>query len=80
MTRILNILIALDCFLFCLVCLGNVQRGETASEAAYKLERDGRFFGFMRPVIDTLFFFDPQHCQRAYERAQELIEWRARHG
>lgn len=42
-TRILNILIALDCFLFCLVCLGNVQRGETASEAAYKLERDGRF-------------------------------------
>lgn len=78
--RILNLLVALDCFLFCVVCLGNAQRGETASEAAWKLERDRRFFGFMRPLIDLIFFFDPNHCQRSYERAMELVKLRGTHG
>ena len=72
--RIKNIMVALDCLLFCAVCLGNTQRGETASEAAWKLERDGKFFGFMRPVIDYLFFFDPDHCRTSYEQALELAK------
>ena len=72
--RILNMLVALDCFLFAVLCLGNVQRGETASEAAWKLERDGKFFGFTRPLIDTLFFFDPNHCRTSYEHAVEFAK------
>lgn len=72
--RIKNIMVALDCLLFCAVCLGNTQRGETASEAAWKLERDGKFFGFTRPLIDTLFFFDPNHCRTSYEHAVEFAK------
>lgn len=61
--RILALLIALDVFLFALLCLGNVKRNETASSAAWALERDGKWQGrFFRPLIDTLFWFEPQHC------------------
>ena len=39
----------------------------TSARACYRMERDGRFWGFMRPVIDTLFWFQPNHCSKAYE-------------
>ena len=65
--RILQILIALDCLCFALLTLGNVKRGETMSSAAWSLEQDGKWQGrIMRPLIDALFFFDPDHCAVSY--------------
>jgi hypothetical protein len=65
--RALNFLIALDQFLFCLVCLGGSNPDETASSAAYRLEKAGRWQGkVFRPVLDRLFWFDPMHCMGAY--------------
>ena len=66
--RILTILIALDIFLFACMCAGNVNRNETASSAAWSLEQAGKWQGrFFRPLIDALFFFNPDHCALAWE-------------
>jgi hypothetical protein len=63
---ILRILIALDQFLNVVICNG--EPDETMSSACYRMERDGRFWGFMRPVIDTVFRpWMTDHCRRAYE-------------
>lgn len=70
MARLINIIFALDCFLFSLGTLGRSYPFESFSSAAYRAERLGRFYGRMRPVIDRLFWFQPQHCQCAYERAK----------
>ena len=64
--RLLNILIALDQFLFCLVTLGSASPDETLSAAAYRWEQQGRWNGFLRKLIDRLFWFDPNHCHNAY--------------
>ncbi len=48
---------------------------ETLSARAWRVERDGKFFGkVFRPIIDTLFFFDKEHCYNSY-----LSEVRKRH-
>lgn len=40
---------------------------ETLSSRAYRAEVKGRFFGrIMRPVIDSIFFFDKDHCYNSY--------------
>lgn len=62
-TYCLNILVALD------RAVNAAQRGdpnETLSSVAYRKCRDGERFGFMRAVIDKLFWFDPEHCWNAY--------------
>lgn len=65
--RLLNIVVALDVFLFACICLGNVKRGETASAAAWALYLDGKFLGrFWVPVIDTLLWWDKDHCKQSY--------------
>lgn len=64
--RVLNLLIALDQFLFCAITLGGSDPDETMSSAAWRMEVDGKFFGFMRPLIDALFWFDPDHCLTSY--------------
>ena len=64
--RALNLLIALDQFAFCILTLGHSDPDETMSSAAYRMEMDGKPFGFMRPVIDALFWFDPDHCKNSY--------------
>lgn len=65
--RALNWLIALDQFLFCTVCLGQSYPNETASAAAWRLDRDGHWAGrLFRPVIDFFFFLDPHHCERSF--------------
>jgi hypothetical protein len=61
-----NLLIAFDQLLNVLICNG--EPDETMSSAAYRMERDGRFWGFMRPVIDFLFsWHESDHCFKAYE-------------
>jgi hypothetical protein len=40
---------------------------ETLSARAWRTEQDNKFFGkFFRPLIDTVFFFDPNHCYMSY--------------
>ena len=79
MSYFLRVLLAIDQLLNVAICNG--EPDETMSSAAYRMERDGRFWGFMRPVIDTLFWFQPQHCKMAYEsellRLQYTAEFRA---
>ena len=62
----LRLLIAIDQLLNVLICNG--EPDETMSSAAYRMECSGHFWGFMRPVIDTLFHFvQRDHCRKAYE-------------
>lgn len=66
--RILNVLIALDQLLFCLATLGRSSPDETLSAAAWRWEQSGKLAGrVLRPLIDTLFWFDPEHCRTAFE-------------
>lgn len=62
--RLLNLLIALDQFLFCLLTLGRSHPDETASAAAWRLEREGKWQGrVFRPLIDLLFRpIERDHC------------------
>lgn len=71
--RILNLLISIDQLIYVVVTLGDGSPDETMSSAAWRLEQDGRLAGkLFRPVIDTLFWFDKDHCQTSYE--SELIK------
>ena len=63
--RILNLLIALDQLVFCILTLGHSDPDETISAAAWRWEREGKWNGWLRPVIDGLFFFDDNHCYEA---------------
>lgn len=66
--RVLNLLIAFDQFAFCVLCLGDSSPEETASSVAWQMERDRRWQGHLfRPIIDKIFWFDPDHCRTSYE-------------
>lgn len=70
--RLFNFLIALDQFLFVLVTLGHANPDETISSAAWRWERDGKWNGFMRPLIDWLFSrLESDHCRLSYEAEQK---------
>jgi len=71
--RLLNILIAIDQFIYVLLTLGHGSPDETLSAAAYRLwMRDqwgGRYF---KPAIDTLFLpIQRDHCKHAYRAEME---------
>lgn len=68
MTRVFNVLIALDQFLFCLLMLGGSFPDETASSGAWRMEKQGRWQGkLLRPLIDWLFWpVHHDHCMRSY--------------
>jgi len=66
--RLLNLTICLDQLALSVITLGSSAPDETISAAAYRLEKQGRLPGYMfRPVIDTIMFWDPDHCEHAYE-------------
>lgn len=74
--RLLNILIAIDQFIYVLLTLGHGSPDETLSAAAYRLwlrdQWGGRYF---KPAIDTLFLpIQRDHCKHAY-----LAEMERRH-
>jgi hypothetical protein len=60
---LLNVLIAID-------QLGTALLGgfpdETLSSYAYRMEVQRKPAGVFRRVIDALFWFQPQHCYKAY--------------
>ncbi len=66
--RLLNILIALDQFVYVLLTMGHGSPDETMSAAAYRLwlldKLAGRYF---KPAIDLLFLpMERDHCRHAY--------------
>ncbi len=66
--RALNWLIAFDQFAFSTVTLGHSSPDETLSAAAWRWEQEGKLVGrVLRPLVDTLFWFDPKHCQTSFE-------------
>lgn len=65
--RALNLLIALDQLAWVILTLGHGQPDETISAALYRMELQGKRAGrWLRPVVDALFFFDPDHCFNAW--------------
>lgn len=63
---ILRTLIAFDQLMNVVICNG--EPDETMSSVAYRMERAGRFWGFMRPVIDWMFSpWGADHCHWAYQ-------------
>ena len=66
--RLLHIGIAVDQLLYVLLTLGAGSPDETLSAAAWRTERDGKWLGrIFRPLIDALFWFDPDHCRNSFE-------------
>lgn len=46
---------------------GIVQKVYDQYRTFRRLERDGRWLGkLFRPIIDTIFWFDPDHCKSSY--------------
>lgn len=72
MNRVVNVLLALDCFLFSVVTLGKSYTSESFSSAAWRAERDGRFYGRARKWIDRLFSLlgQKEHCRVAFQEAK----------
>jgi len=65
--RLFSILISLDQFVWSLLTLGGSYPDETISSAMYRFETKGMIVGLIfRPVIDKLFWWDRQHCRKAY--------------
>lgn len=65
MNYIIRVLLALDQLANVVLCNGFPD--ETMSAASYRMNRDGRFWGFMMYPIDWLFFWQgPNHCRNAY--------------
>lgn len=61
-----NLLIAIDQLLNVLICNGSPY--ETMSSVSYRMEQEGRFWGFLRPIIDTIFSpWEHEHCKKSYE-------------
>jgi hypothetical protein len=72
--RILHILIAIDRLLWAILSLGGGDPDETISCAMYRYEKEGWLVGkLLRPVIDIIFFWDDQHCRKAYLAEQIRI-------
>ena len=71
--RIVNILLALDCFLFAVCTLGASYPSESFSSAAYRSEGKAQFYGrYARPAIDWVFAMlgQREHCKAAYFSAR----------
>lgn len=75
MHYIIRVLLAIDQLLNVVICNGSPD--ETMSAASYRMHRDGRFWGFMMPVIDLMFRWQgyPDHCYRAYLKELDRTQY-----
>lgn len=64
--RVLNMLIALDQFLFCVLTFGWSNPDETFSSCAWRLRKQGRIIGYILNAGINALFFDRNHCRKAY--------------
>lgn len=75
MTRLLTVLYVADNLLLALLTLGGCKVGETISSVAWELEFDGKRLGhILRPCIDALMWFDPNHCFEAWRTYQRITK------
>ena len=73
--RALTVLVALDVFLFAVCCFGKAKIGECASSAAWDCLAKDKWQGHLFvPIINALFFFDPDHCHASWKWQQFLYE------
>lgn len=75
---LLQLLLALD-------QLANVVLGgyadETLSARAYRADESGKVLGrILRPLIDTLFFWESRHCHNAYLSEVQRRQYPAAYG
>lgn len=71
-----RVALALDQLANVVICNG--EPDETMSAASYRMHRDGRFWGFMMPVIDALFWWQgPNHCYNAYVKELQRVQYPA---
>lgn len=71
---IIRVLLAIDQLANVVLCNGSPD--ETMSAASYRMHRDGRFWGFMMPVIDLMFFWQgPNHCYNAYKKELARVQY-----
>lgn len=68
---LLNLLIAIDQLVT--ATLGGYP-DETLSSYAWRLEAQGKFFGFTRKLIDSLFWWDPNHCYNAMTSERNRLQ------
>lgn len=73
--RLLNLLVALDQLAWVILSLGNGSPDETISAAAWRMEMQGKRAGrVLRPLIDTLLWFDKDHCRRAHNAEFQKLQ------
>lgn len=71
---IIRVLLAIDQLANVVLCNGSPD--ETMSAASYRMHRDGRFWGFMMPIIDLMFFWQgPNHCYNAYKKELARVQY-----
>ena len=74
MPYIIGVLLALDQLANVVLCNGSPD--ETMSAVSYRMHRDGRFWGFMMPVIDLMFWWQgPRHCYNAYRKELARVQY-----
>ena len=47
---------------------------ETISSVAWRKRQEGKGWAILRRVIDTLFFWQENHCQTAYESEKKRLQ------
>lgn len=73
--RLLNLLVALDQLAWVILSLGRGMPDESISAAAWRMESQGKLAGrILRPVIDTLLWFDVDHCRRSWESERDRTQ------
>lgn len=71
--RFIDIIFSWDCTLFSMATLGGSYPYESFSSAAYRAEKNGKFYGKFRKYIDKSFllvFNQTDHCYKAYTYAK----------
>lgn len=67
----------LNQLMYSLDCLVNTILGGYANESLssrfYRANRDNKWYGFMKNVTDTIFFYQDNHCQTAYFRTLDRM-------
>lgn len=68
LSRIFNILVSFDQFVWVVITFGRGNPDETISSATYRYEQRGNWGAkIARPVIDWLFsWYEDDHCYKAY--------------
>lgn len=65
--RLRNVMVSIDQTLYCFLTLGHSNPDWTLSACAWRWELENKpVLKHLRPIIDALFWFDPDHCQESY--------------